>query len=283
MNVWYPFKGGEFLCIDALFTMFKIHYDKDYYFGGEVHNFWECLYVIDGDVQVSGDERIYALTKGDIIFHKPMELHKFTVTGEKGATVFIFSFNLEGRLKKQFQNKVFSLTDEQNRILDTLISFAQTEAKRFEISIVDFPYHGFLMPSEFSDIYLQRIVLYISELFLSLADHDNVSPSIHNPETELFKKAVVFMSENLSENLSIEEIAKNCNTSLSGIKRIFSKYGGMGVHKYFLSLKLNAALKLLKSGYTVTEVTDALKFSSQSYFSSAFKRETGKNPSDFKI
>lgn len=282
MGGWQPYKDGALININSLFTMFKIHYDKDYYFGGEVHDFWECMYVLNGDVQVSGDERIYALTKGDIIFHKPMELHKFTVTGIDGADVFIFSFKMGGSLKKHFENKVFSLSWEQKRTVDDLISFAQKEIKRFGVSEDDFPYHAFLMPSDFSRIYLQRLSLYICQLFLSLADYDDVSPSVYNSETELFKKAVTFMTENISANPSTEEIARYCNTSLSGIKRLFSKYGGMGVHKYFLSLKLNAALKLLKSGRSVTEVTEEMNFSSQSYFSTAFKREIGKNPSEFK-
>lgn len=282
MSAWQPFKDGTLVNIEKLFTMFKVHYDKDYYFGGEVHNFWECMYVTDGKVQASGDERIYALKKGDIIFHKPMELHKFTVTGNDGADVFIFSFKMNGKLKKHFENKVFSLSWEQKRILDDLISFAETEIKRYGISVHEFPYHAFLMPSDFSAVYLQRTVAYMCQLFLALADHDNVSPSVYNRETELFKKAIAYMTENLRQNPSIEEIARNCNISLSGLKRVFSKYGGMGVHKYYLSIKLNAALKLLKSGKSVSEVTDELNFSSQSYFSSAFKREIGKNPSDFK-
>lgn len=283
MSGWRTYKNGTMLNIDTFFTMFKVHYDKNFYFGGEVHDFWECMYVSDGEVQVSGDENIYSLTKGDIIFHKPMELHKFTVTGDNGASVFIFSFNLEGVLKNRFENKVFSLSWEQIKILEDLLSFAGKETEKYNISLHEFPYHGLLKPSEFSDIYLQRIVSYLYQLFLSLAENDNVSPALYNPETILFKKAVDFMSENLSSNPSVEKIAASCNTSVSGIKRIFAKYGGMGVHKYFLNLKLNAAIKLLKSGFSVSEVTDKLNFCSQSYFSLAVKRETGKNPSDFKL
>ncbi len=283
MSGWYPFKDGAFVSIDALFTMFKVHYDKDYYFGGEVHDFWECLYVADGDIRVSGDERIYSLSKGDIIFHKPMELHKFTVTGDEGASVFIFSFNMEGRLKKHFENKVFSLSSHQRKILSDLETFALGEAEKYNISVTEFPYHALLMPANHSEIYLQKIVTYICQLFLSLAGNVDASPSVYSPETLLFKKAVVFMTENLSLNPTVKEIARNCNTSVSGIKRLFAKYGGMGVHKYFLNLKLNAAIKMLKSGSSVSEVTEALNFSSQSYLSSAFKRETGKNPSDFKV
>lgn len=283
MSVWYPFKDGLFVSIDALFTMFKIHYDKDFHFGGEVHDFWECLYVEDGNITVSGDERIYSLSKGDIIFHKPMELHKFTVTGDDGASVFIFSFNMDGRLRKHFENKVFSLNLQQRNLISDLEEFALAEAKKYNISVSEFPYHALLMSANHSEIYLQRIAAYICQLFLSLAGNDDASPSVYNPETMLFKKAVVFMMESLSLNPSVEEIAKSCNTSVSGIKRLFAKYGGMGVHKYFLNLKLNAAIKMLKSGSSVSEVTEALNFSSQSYLSSAFKRETGKNPSDFKL
>lgn len=279
--MWYPFKNGSFANINILHSMFKIHFDKDYCFPGEVHDFWECLYVAEGAVQASGNENIYKLTKGDIIFHKPMELHKFTVTGENGATVFVFSFALTGRLKNHFEDKVFSLNPEQTKIIEALISFAEKEVKKFGISNEESPTFTLLLPSRFSDKYLQKIVAYITLLFLSLTDNDCVSSLVSNTETVMFKKAVTFMTQNISHNLSIAEIAKHCNTSLSGIKRLFTKHGGMGVHKYFLSLKINAAINLLEQGMSVKEVTAALNFSSQSYFSSAFKRETGKNPSNF--
>ena len=70
-------------------------------------------------------------------------------------------------------------------------------------------------------------------------------------------------------------------TCVSTLERIFDKYAGISVHKYLLKLKINVAKKLLQDGGQVSVVAENLGFASQSYFSKAFKRETGFTPSDF--
>ena len=77
----------------------------------------------------------------------------------------------------------------------------------------------------------------------------------------------------------MEEIAAAVHLSVSALKRIFKKYAGMGVHKYFLKLKLKTAIELLENGDSVTEIAKKLNFSSQAYFTNVFKRETGESPS----
>ena len=278
--MWQPIKNDMQIHIENIYTMFKVHHKNDYEFGGEVHDFWECLYVIDGDVQVACDERVYALMQGDMIFHQPMELHKFSVTNEQGATLFIFSFNLDGKLRDNFKNSVFSLNREQRRIISDLICY--TEAKADELNIEQNEFTRLLIPAEKSEIYLQRVVCYLYQLFLSLADNGRITSSISTYETKLFKDAVRFMQTNVAGQLTVNDIARHCKISQSGLKRIFNKFAGISVHKYYLNLKLNAAINLLQSGSTVSEVSDTLNFSSQSYFSAAFKREFGTSPSKFK-
>lgn len=281
--MWQPFKTNLQIYIENLHTMFKKDFTSDYRFNGEAHDFWECLYVINGDVQVSADERVYALSAGDIIFHKPMELHKFSVENENGTTLFIFSFSMEGKLSDTFKNSVFSLNHEQQRIVSDLVYYLETKSAEYVPKNNEETFHRFFLPSNDSEIYLQRAVYYIYQLFLSIADNGTAAHSIRTPETALFKDAVRFMQKNVSEQLTVNDIAKHCGISQSGLKRTFSKFAGMSVHKYFLNIKLNAATNLLQSGKTVSEVTDILNFSSQSYFSAAFKRETGFSPSKFKL
>ena len=278
--MWQPIKNEMQIHIENIYTMFKVHYKDGYEFGGEVHDFWECLYVIDGDVQVACDDRVYALMPGDMIFHQPMELHKFSVKNDDGATLFIFSFSLDGKLRDYFKNSVFSLNREQRRIITDLICYA--EAKADELDAEQNDYTRLLMPIEKSEIYLQRVVCYMYQLFLSLADNGRTASSISTHETKLFKDAVRFMQNNVSGQLTVNDIAKHCGISQSGLKRTFGKFAGMSVHKYYLNLKLNAAINLLQSGSTISEASDILNFSSQSYFSAAFKREFGTSPSKFK-
>lgn len=280
--MWQVFNYELQLHIDNFRSMFKKHCSSDYRFNGEVHDFWECLYVIDGDIQVSADERVYILTSGDMIFHKPMELHKFSVENENGATLFIFSFSLDGKLKDSFKNSVFTLTREQKRIISDLLYYIETKSAECEPKNDYESFHRFFLPTQHSEIYLQRVVFYLYQLFFSLADSGRAAHSISTPETALFKEAVRFMQKSVSEQLTVNDIARHCGISQSGLKRTFSKFAGMSVHKYFLSLKLNAAINLLQEGKTVAEVTDILNFSSQSYFSAAFSREMGSPPSKFK-
>lgn len=280
--MWQPFKSDLQIHIEKLYSMFKKHYKSNFRFTGEVHDFWECLYVIDGDIQVSGDERVYALTAGDIIFHKPMELHKFSVNNENGATLFIFSFDLDGILGDCFKNAVFSLNTEQRSIISDLINYMEAKTESCQPESEHQVFYRFFIPAEKSDIYLQRVVYYLYQLFLSLAEKGITTHSISTPETSLFEEAVRFMQTNVTEQLTVNDIAKHCGISQSGLKRTFAKFAGISIHKYFLNLKLNAAINLLQSGNTVSEVTEALNFSSQSYFSAAFKRETGSSPSKFK-
>lgn len=261
----------------SFYSFFKRYYKNGFHFGGEIHDFWECVYVVEGSIQVSGDGRVYDLFAGDIIFHKPLEMHKFSVTYEKGATLMIFSYKLGGPLATHFKNKVFSLSSKQQSIIDDLLEFTDNKIKDMDIEKEH--YADYLYGQEKSPAYLQRVATYIEQLFLSLADEGSTSTSLKTPEAMIFRTASRYMKDHIDTNVSVKDIARACNISESGLKRIFAKYAGISVHKYFLNLKLGAASNFLLEGKSVTEVTDLLGFSSQSYFSAAFKRETGKAPS----
>ena len=87
------------------------------------------------------------------------------------------------------------------------------------------------------------------------------------------------MNDSISSGISVDELAERLNISTSSLKRLFDKYAGMSVHKYFTAIKINTATSLLSSGLSVGTVAERLGFSSSAYFSAVYKRETGKIPS----
>ena len=123
---------------------------------------------------------------------------------------------------------------------------------------------------------------YIYTLFLSIRDSFSVAHETDEESAKLFKNAVNYMNENLHLPLKIRDIAEKCCISSTGLKKIFMDYAGLGVHKYFLRLKVNRAITLLANGNSVSDTSESLGFSSQAYFSAAFKRETGILPSEVK-
>lgn len=289
----YPVR--EQIHITDMYSFFQVHYENGYEFPGETHDFWECLYVLDGEVCVSADERVYNMSQGEIIFHSPLELHKFFVNGDTGATLLIFSFSAEGPLTISLRNKVFLLSDIQKGLIETMLHYLQTKASSINPSS-DMPIFSFTQPSP-SDIsqlktdlflqlfhklpyYSQMLVSYLHQLFLSLAEEGTISTASSAADAVTFRKAIGYLNHNLHRQPTVSEVAHYCNLSDASLKRLFEKYAGIGVHKYLTKLKIKAAMELLEEKESVANVAEKLGFTSQSYFSKAFKRETGMNPSE---
>lgn len=280
--LWQAYPVNEKIRINNFFSLFEYHYDNSYVFPGETHNFWECIFVKQGSICVSADERVYNLSEGEIIFHKPLELHKFHVTDVHGADLLIFSFSAEGALTSYMQNKVFELTSAQKYIIFSMLSYIKENLQNIDIGQNTRLEAQYLYPFEKLSAYSHMVTAYITQLLLSLSDSKNILEVSTAPDAVLFNKAINYMNNRICKQPSISEIAAYCNISPAGIKRIFDKYAGIGVHRYFLMLKFKAAAELLKCGNSVSDTAKKLGFSSQAYFSKSFKREMGINPSDFR-
>ena len=278
-TTYLSFIPKELVTITQLFSLFWIHYDKSFRYLGESHDFWECLYVIRGAVSVSADERVYNLNEGDLIFHKPLEFHKFNIDHEEGADILVFSFSMTGPLCTYFKDKVFRLSAQQKNILTALREYIRSKLTAFPVPDDPDYYNKFLFPFYESETYSKMLITYLYHLFLSLAESADESEVSDSPEARTLKKAVEYMNDHISGTASVGDIAAHCSISEAGLKRIFQKYAGIGIHKYFLQMKIKHATKLLQQGYNVNETSEMLGFGSQSYFSAAYKRETGKSPS----
>lgn len=273
--IYKSFKINEYVQIPEMFTAFRCHFKSNFSFDGEYHNFWECVYVINGSICASGDERVYRLNPGDIIFHKPMELHKFHTDSPIGATLFICSFSLSGECCEFLKNQVFCLDDKQKNVINSLFEYLSENTPAHNMNYTDYIKHFYSSP-EYSQILCNHLCM----LFLMLCQNGNHAPLLTASDAVIFGNVVTFMHNHVSENYSAENIANHFCLSLTSLKRIFAKYAGMGIHKYFMQLKITKATELLKSGLNVTEVAHTLGFEEQSYFSKVYKKYIGMTPSE---
>ena len=56
--MWKEYRAPKSITLDCLYSTFENTYGSDYSFPGETHDFWEILYVREGHICVSADERI---------------------------------------------------------------------------------------------------------------------------------------------------------------------------------------------------------------------------------
>lgn len=275
---WIAYETPPLVRVDSMYTLFLQRHKKGHNFRGESHNFWECVYVMNGNVCVTADERVMSLSAGDIVFHKPFELHKFLIESDT-ADLFIFSFSMSGTLEKAMRDKVAHLDGRSKDIITDMLKYSLDLGADTDIEHINNSYIACHANFAENPDFLQSISLYVSLLVLSLAKTESRYTATVSPSAGLFTKAARYLSANVDKNVSIPELAAHINVSESSLKRIFRKYANMGVHRYFLLLKIQAATALLQDGLSVSEVAERLGFCDQGYFSVCYKRETGQNPS----
>ncbi len=100
------------------------------------------------------------------------------------------------------------------------------------------------------------------------------------PQGESFmERAIEYINENLSCELSVDEICSAVHISKYHFCRCFKETVGITVMAYVLKTRLAAAKDLLHaSSLSVTEIGTRCGFSSPAYFSRVFKAETGISP-----
>lgn len=281
------YKVEDIFKITKLYTLFEDSFPGGYEFSGEAHDFWECVYVKEGTATICASDKVYNLEKGDIIFHKPLEFHKYSIDKYSFAELFIFSFSLEGKNIQFFEDKVFKLNKHQKNIIFDFLAFLYEKCGTAGVSAVHIPGKFGIMTlhtilnSKKSDILSAIIINYIYALLLSICDNATVLGEAKLAHTDLYKKAVQYMYTHIGEKISIEDVAKYCAISTTSLKNTFITYAGVGVHSYFLKMKISRAINLLSEGVSVSDIAQKLGFSSQAYFSAAFKRETGISPSKY--
>ena len=267
------YKMPRTLSVDSLCTCFTRRREGDYRFSGEMHDFWEFSYVIEGSASVANDDSVYVLNKGELVFHRPMAFHRLWGNG-KPFSIFVMSFKASGEVMEALADNVFSIDFTGH---NTLLNIKKEIEETYDVRGIT------LYTDGASPLALNSIALKLELFFLGLIRQGASEKKTENSISSIeFSKIVTVMYSNLDRDLSVEEIADIANIGVSNMKKICHKYAGVGPAKHFLRLKMARAIQLLEGGQSVTEVSEALGFSSQSYFSVVFKRETGQSPGKIK-
>ena len=97
-----------------------------------------------------------------------------------------------------------------------------------------------------------------------------------------FFEIVGYMREHVDESLCSGDICEGCGIGRSALKELFRRHTGAGVMKYFAGMRIRRAALLMERGKSIADVAAEMNFSSQNYFSTYFKRETGVTPSGWR-
>lgn len=92
-----------------------------------------------------------------------------------------------------------------------------------------------------------------------------------------------YIYEHLNEPISTSDIADYLGLSRSHLSREFKKYTGTKLKEYIIKKKIETAKNMiLYSNYDISFISELFAFSSQSHFSTVFKKEYGVTPKKYR-
>lgn len=104
--------------------------------------------------------------------------------------------------------------------------------------------------------------------------------SEHNRYVEQAKE---YVAEHIDESIRVVQIGEALGINENYLTGLFHKYEGITLQHYIRKEKVRQAKELLLySSYSCSEIAALLCFSTQSHFSSAFKREVGMTPAKYR-
>lgn len=93
---------------------------------------------------------------------------------------------------------------------------------------------------------------------------------------------IQYLENNLDKNIETSRVAAAFHMSESKLRKLFKTATKSTIQQYFLDLKIKRAQALLREGETISDITEALGFSSPSNFSRSFKKVVGESPIRYK-
>lgn len=265
--------------VQALMSFYHFNFNNTYKFIGERHNFWEIVYVKSGSVGITAETRIYELNANMLALHKPNEFHNIWSTKGTKPEVYVFSFVCEDEFLKDLEGKIVKLNNFEQQLIERIKTELENNTDCGEKSGKHIMSAKANIPKSSFQSVKSGLELLLSEIRNNYSVDKNVlTANLPVTHKDVFDNAIKFLKNNIYENILVEDICNEVNVSSTTLKRIFKKYTGESVKKYFLQLKIQKSKELLKQGLQIGTISETLGFSSQNYFCYAFKRETGQTP-----
>ncbi|MGM9660209.1 MAG: AraC family transcriptional regulator [Faecousia sp.] len=135
-----------------------------------------------------------------------------------------------------------------------------------DILEVPVAYSPFRMGSYLS-VYLDMLMRFTS------ASAPRITPDI--------QRVCTYISKNITEPLTLEQLADVSGLSLPQFKNKFKQQIGTPPRRYVNQEKISAIKPLLTKGCSITDLAIEFGFCDSSYFSAVFKKHTGVTPSNY--
>ena len=256
------------------FRLFHINDQTKKDFSYHYHDFHKIIVFISGKVTYHIEGKAYHLKPRDILLVSQGAIHKPEIDPSVPYERYIFW--IRDDLSCQELNTCFQKANDRSFNLVRADSALQERLKDLLPEI-----EQTLQNKHFGDTVLRnalftQFMIYINRIFLRTSSSPDEKTYSSDTQVEQLLK---YINRNLSENLSIDQLANRFFFRKYHMMRKFKNETGYTIHNYITSKRLLMARSLISQGMPVMKAAQASGFHDYTTFVRAYKKQFGKAPS----
>ena len=233
------------------------------------HDYFEIEIILSGEGKYIVNEVEYDLSCNNVFFLTPTDFHCLKLTEE--TKLINLSFDEDAVDEKDIAALLFSKTqkaysfdvDERERIVmaSRLLSFeCESEGKC-----------------------RSELLKYILSCIFRKNEIVNNTPSLKSDHLRGIKRALVFLELYFKEDLTLSEISAEAGYHPTYFSELFKRVTGETFSEALSRRRVSYARMLLANGISATDACFLSGFRSFSNFSSAFKKQCGISPGQYRV
>lgn len=246
------------------------------------HSFYEIYFFISGNVNYIIEGRTYKLRPGDILLTNNSDIHRPEILPSKQPyerIVFWLDEDFFSRLRDIGEDLTTCFKDAARRDYRLV--------RLNEIQVAELMETCNTIERERMNNQLgNRVMAYaaVIEMIVLLSRAYYETPDSADKditENPVVNNVIAYISEHLSDDLTLDQLSEIFFLSKYHLSRLFKDYTGLSLYQYIMKKRLTVARNMLQDGENVTNACMKCGFNDYSNFLKAFKREFGRNPSEF--
>ncbi len=252
-----------------------LHASENHSFEPHLHRQVELLIVLEGSLSATVDHREYTVAAGEGLLVFPNRLHSFSTPESSRTLICIFDSSFCHDFRRFFQSNApdtphFSLqgfSAHSRLALRELLSLTS----QFDLSL--------RIPEAAASYARAYLTLLLTDFFNKIP----VVSETKYSDPQLEQQLLLYIDSHYTENLSLEQLAREFGVSPFRVSRIFSSKLHSSFPLYVNSRRLEYAKELLtNSSLSVTRIALDTGFGSTRTFFREFRRTFHVSPGEFR-
>lgn len=253
------------------------------------HPLIEIMLIVSGECQMKSGKTVIEAEKGDIFLFRSMEPHQLfhienssveILTLTFSSTIFqtamqdwipVQIFDVFYGKEKSFQNKIPQNKKAAGRIGEIMLSIKN------EMENVNASDNEYIIKAKFLEI-----LAILDQYYTNTIKKGKLKSQKHSSEIEA---TLIYIREHLTENITLDQLAKIANMSKSYYCTAFKNLNGTTVWDFILSERIHLAISYLhnfSSKITILNLATMCGFNNTVNFNKCFKKMLGLTPNEYR-